>query len=158
MRDGWDEACLARVSKLLLVHIKHRHQQTVEKPRKCATSEFVVLVVEDDLAVLNSLTFSLEIEGFKVHGHAAGEELLNAENLADCDCFVIDQKLPGMSGLELIAKLRDRHIDTPAILITSHPSSWLRKRAEKADVPIVEKPLLGNTLLDRINDVRRPRD
>ena len=120
--------------------------------RKSSTSEFVVLVVEDDLAVLNSLTFSLEIEGFKVHGYAMGEELLDADNLADCDCFVIDQKLPGMSGLELIAKLRDRHIDPPAILITSHPGSWLRKRAEKADIPIVEKPLLGNTLLDRIHD------
>ena len=129
----------------------------MKKWGKSSGSKFVVLVVEDDLAVLNSLTFSLGIEGFKVHGHTTGEELLNSDNLADCDCFIVDQKLPGMSGLELIAKLRDRHIDTPAILITSHPSSWLRKRAEKADIPIVEKPLLGNTLLDRIQDVRRNR-
>jgi two-component system, LuxR family, response regulator FixJ len=129
----------------------------MEKPRKCSTSEFVVLVIEDDLAVLNSLTFSLEIEGFKVHGYATGEELLSADNFSDCDCFVVDQKLPGMSGLALIAMLRDRHIDAPAILITSHPSSWLRKRAENAGVWIVEKPLLGNNLLDRIHDVRRNR-
>jgi two-component system, LuxR family, response regulator FixJ len=131
--------------------------EAMEKPGTCSTSEFVVFVVEDDLAVLNSLTFSLEIEGFKVHGYATGEELLNADNFADCDCFVVDQKLPGMNGPALIARLRDRHIDAPAILITSHPDSWLRKQAENAGVWIVEKPLLGNNLLDRIHDVRRNR-
>ena len=127
--------------------------KAMKKWGKSSGSKFVVLVVEDDLAVLNSLTFSLEIEGFKVHGYATGEELLNADNLGTCDCFVIDQKLPGVNGLDLIGQLRDRHIEAPAILITSHPSSWLRKQAEKAEVPIVEKPLLGNTLLDRIHDI-----
>ena len=46
-------------------------------------------------------------------GHATGGELLDADNLAACDCLIIDQKLPAISGLELIANLRDRHIDAP---------------------------------------------
>jgi two-component system, LuxR family, response regulator FixJ len=58
-----------------------------------------------------------------------------------------------MSGLDLIAQLRDRHFTSPAILIASHPSRSLREQAEKADIPIVEKPLLGNGLLDKIRDV-----
>jgi FixJ family two-component response regulator len=58
-----------------------------------------------------------------------------------------------MSGLDLIAALRERNISTPAILITSHPSLSLRERANKAHIPIVEKPLLGNALLDKIRDV-----
>jgi FixJ family two-component response regulator len=61
--------------------------------------------------------------------------------------------MPGMNGLDLIGLLRARHIGAPAILITSHPSPSLRERARTAGVPIVEKPLLGNTLLDTIRDV-----
>jgi two-component system, LuxR family, response regulator FixJ len=116
-------------------------------------NKVLVLVVEDDLAVRSSLAFSLEIEGFKVRSYATGEELLNAGSLDGCDCFIIDQKLPGLSGLDLIARLRDRHVDAPAILITSNPSASLCRQAEHARVPIVEKPLLGNVLLDRIHDM-----
>jgi two-component system response regulator FixJ len=117
----------------------------------------VVMVIDDDLAVRNSLEFSLEIEGLTVRSYATGAELLSASDLDLCDCFVIDQKMPGMSGLELIATLRVRHISAPAILITSQPSVSVRERAEKADIPIVEKPLLGNALLDTIRDVVRGR-
>ena len=112
----------------------------------------VVVVIDDDLAVRNSLEFSLQIEGLTVRGYATGAELLSAGDLDLCDCFVIDQKMPGMSGLELISTLRDRQISAPAILITSQPSVSVRERAEKADIPIVEKPLLGNALLDKIRD------
>ena len=55
--------------------------------------------------------------------------------------------------MNLIAQLRDRHLTAPAILIASHPSLSLRQQAEKAEVPIVEKPLIGNALLDKIRDV-----
>jgi FixJ family two-component response regulator len=123
----------------------------MKRQGKSPISDPVVIVVDDDLAVRNSLTFSLEIEGFTVRGYATGDELLEAGDLASCNCLVVDQKMPGLSGLDLIAKLRDRHIATPAILITSNPSLSLRQRAEKAAVPIVEKPLLGNVLLDRIH-------
>ena len=95
-------------------------------------NKVLVLVVEDDLAVRSSLAFSLEIEGFKVRSYATGEELLDAGSFDGCDCFIIDQKLPGLSGLDLIAKLRDRHVDAPAILITSNPSAALCRQAEKA--------------------------
>jgi two-component system response regulator FixJ len=113
----------------------------------------VVIIVDDDLAVRSSLKFALEVEGFTVYGFASGEEVLNAMGISLCDCLVVDQKMPGMSGLDLIAKLRDRHDATPAILITSNPSLALREQAKKADVPIVEKPLLGNGLLEKIRHV-----
>ncbi len=75
-----------------------------------------------------------------------------ARHLGACNRLVVDQKMPGLSGLDLIAKLRDRRIAAPAILITGHPS-MLRQRAEKADVRIVEKPLPGDVLLAKIRDV-----
>jgi FixJ family two-component response regulator len=110
----------------------------------------VIIVVDDDRAVRNSLKFSLEIEGFSVQTYANGNELLNGTDLAASNCLVVDQNLPGMSGLEAIVRLRLRNISVPAILITSHPSLAVRERAAKAAVPIVEKPFLENALLDQI--------
>jgi two-component system, LuxR family, response regulator FixJ len=120
---------------------------------KVSNSGVVVIVVSDDLAVRNSLKFWLEIEGLTVRGYVSGADLLDAGDLARCDCYVVDQKTSAVSGLDLIAQLRDRHFTAPAILIASHPSRSLREQAEKADIPIVEKPLLGNGLLDKIRDV-----
>jgi FixJ family two-component response regulator len=66
---------------------------------------------------------------------------------------VIDQNLPGMNGLDLVAQLRVRDVAVPAILIASYPTAALSARAAKAGVPIVEKPLLGTALVDRIHDL-----
>jgi two-component system, LuxR family, response regulator FixJ len=118
-----------------------------------AIPRYVVIVIDDDLAVRNSLKFSLEVEGLTVRSYATGAELLSAGDLALCSCLVVDQNMPGMNGLDLIGLLRARHFAAPAILITSHPSPSLRERARTAGVPIVEKPLLGNALLDKIRDV-----
>ena len=119
---------------------------------KASNSGVVVIVVSDDLAVRNSLKFWLEIEGLTVRGYVSGADLLDAGDLARCDCYVVDQKMSA-SGLDLIAQLRDRHFTAPAILIASHPSLLLREQAQKAHVPIVEEPLLGNGLLDKIHDM-----
>jgi len=124
-------------------------------PQEIAQSSPLVAVIDDDPAVCNSLKFSLELEGFRMWTFAGGAELLRASNIGVCHCFVVDQKMPGMSGLELIGKLRERNIASPAILIISQSSIALSARAEKAHVPIVEKPLLGNALLDHIREACR---
>jgi two-component system, LuxR family, response regulator FixJ len=120
-----------------------------------ASAPPLVAVIDDDAAVCSSLKFSLELEGFRVRTFASGAEALRAVDIGACQCFVVDQKMLGMSGLELIGKLRDRHIAAPAILIISQPSAALSARAANAQVPIVEKPLLSNTLLDRIREALR---
>jgi two-component system, LuxR family, response regulator FixJ len=112
----------------------------------------IVAVVDDDPAVSNSLKFSLELEGFRVRTYGGGWALLRAGDLDGCHCFVIDQKMPGLSGLETIAKLRDLGFAAPAILIISQPSVALSARAAAANVAIVEKPFLGNALLERIRE------
>ena len=112
----------------------------------------VIAVIDDDPAVCSSLKFSLELEGFIVRVYGSGAELLAAGQLEACNCFVIDQRMPGMNGMELIAKLRQQNLQTPAILILSQPNPVLSARADKANIPIVEKPLLGNALVDRIRE------
>ena len=111
-----------------------------------------VAVVDDDPAVCNSLKFALELEGLAVRTYTSGAALLRGNDLKTYGCFVVDQRMPGMSGLELVRELRERGIATPAILIVSEPSVSLSARAAEARVPIVEKPFLGNTLIERIRE------
>ena len=122
---------------------------------KSPAARLEVVIVDDDLAVRNSLEFSLEIEGLTVRSYAGGAELLEDDAFSRCDCLVIDHKLADMNGLDLIGKLRERRNSVPAILITSHPSLSLREQARRAGVAIVEKPLLGNALLEMICAVVR---
>jgi two-component system, LuxR family, response regulator FixJ len=112
----------------------------------------VVAIVDDDQAVCSSLKFSLELEGFAARTFRAGAELLSARDLDAYRCFVIDQRMPRMSGMELADALRARQITTPIILIISHPNAALSARATKARIPIVEKPLLGNALVEHIRE------
>ena len=116
------------------------------------TARNLVVVVDDDEAVRNSLRFSLVIEGFSVRAFSSGQQLLAEASLPAGDCFVVDQNMPDMTGLDLISTLRARDLTAPAILITSHPSAAVRDRAAAAGVAIVEKPFLDFTLL---NSVRR---
>jgi FixJ family two-component response regulator len=110
----------------------------------------LVVVVDDDEAVRDSLRFSLVIEGFAVLVFSSGQQLLAETRLPAGDCFVVDQKMPGMSGLDLISTLRARSLTAPAILITSHPNAAVRNHAAAAGVPIVEKPFLDATLIDSV--------
>jgi FixJ family two-component response regulator len=110
----------------------------------------IVIVVDDDAAVRNALRFSLEVEGFAVRDYPGGIELLNDREPPEASCLVIDHCMPGMNGLDVVGELRHRHVAVPAILITSHPNAALTRRAATAGVPIVEKPLLGDVLIQRI--------
>jgi FixJ family two-component response regulator len=64
-------------------------------------------------------------------------------------CLVVDYHLPGMNGLELVAKLRERNSALPAVLITS-PNDSLRYRAAASGIQMVDKPMLGGPLLSAV--------
>ena len=75
----------------------------------------MVLVVDDDPAVRNSLKFSLELEGFAVRLYADGRELLDDPHLPPDGCLIVDQVMPGMTGLDVVAAIRRRGMMNPAI-------------------------------------------
>jgi FixJ family two-component response regulator len=109
-----------------------------------------VIVIDDDTALLGALKFDLELEGFKVETHTAGAEL-RADRLPKANgCLVIDYRLPGLNGLELLRRLRERGVALPAIIITSHPTKSLHARTAGLGGSIIEKPLLGDVLLSGI--------
>jgi FixJ family two-component response regulator len=117
--------------------------------------KLVIFVVDDDPAVCSSLKFSLELEGFQVRTFANAAQVLKADNLQSSRCFIIDYKLPETNGLDLLAELRARDVDGPAILITSHPNRALRESASQAHTQIVEKPLLTDALIEEVRRVTR---
>lgn len=110
----------------------------------------LVVVVEDDHDLRRALKFALEVEGYAVHCHEDAEAYLRSEDRAAPGCLIVDQMLPGMSGLDMLARLAADGRAPAAILITTNPGAALRRRADAAGVPIVEKPLLGNALGDAI--------
>jgi two-component system, LuxR family, response regulator FixJ len=112
----------------------------------------LVVVIDDDGAVRNSLAFALEIEGYAVRAYVGAGQLLEEAELPRHGCLIIDYNLPGLNGLAALDKLRRRGVRMPAILITSHPSPTLRARAAAAGIHIIEKPLLGNALVDAVHD------
>ena len=113
----------------------------------------VVLVVDDDAGVRDSLQFTLEVEGFEVRTYSSAQELLNEKSLPALSCLVTDYHMPPMNGLELVAQLRDRHVSIPAILITSLPNENLRNSAAAGGISLVEKPVFGGRLLDALHEV-----
>jgi len=108
-------------------------------------------VVDDDLGVLSSLRFLLETDGFDVRAFRSGAALLNAVESNGADCFVIDYKMPNMSGIDLASRLRNRDIDTPIILITGYPDDSIPTKAVTAGIHhVLVKPHLEESLVARI--------
>ena len=99
----------------------------------------MVYVVDDDTDVLGSLRFLLETDGFDVRTFRSAAALLNGGVAGDVDCFVIDYKMPSMSGIDP-NHLRSHHADTP-ILITGYPTKAFGKRRRPWHSPRAAKPI-----------------
>jgi FixJ family two-component response regulator len=109
-----------------------------------------LIIVDDDPHVRAALKFSFEADGCEVVTLRSGEELIREMQHDSGDCIIIDERLPGRSGLQTIAQLRDAGVNTPAVLITTHPSNSVRRRAHALGVEIIEKPLIGDALARRV--------
>ena len=112
----------------------------------------LVIVVDDDDAVRQSMKFALEMEGLNVRLYESGEALLADDNLPVSGCLVIDYYMPAMDGIELIDRLHRRSITLPAILITARATKDLRRRAVRSGFrEVLEKPLEDGALIDSIH-------
>jgi FixJ family two-component response regulator len=121
-----------------------------------ASTTPLILIVDDDAAVLNSLGFLLGAEGFKVRTLGDVGELLLDQGMPDPDCLILDYSMPVMNGFDVLRWLRERKVNAPAILITGRPDGKLSKRALAAGFSkVVEKPLLGTQIVDDVREVLR---
>ena len=116
-----------------------------------STSAGIVLIVDDDTAVRSALKFALELEGYQVRTYGDPQALL-ADTLPERACLVVDYRMPGLDGLSMVSRLRQRHVNLPVILIVSEAlNPRLRVRAGRMGVQdVLEKPLSDGMLLDSI--------
>lgn len=118
-----------------------------------------VLVVEDDLILAEGLVEGLERGGFQVDHLGAAEPAESAMALTAYDLAVVDIGLPGMDGLELIRRLRQRGVLTPILILTARDG--LDDRIVGLDVggdDYLVKPFLLPELMARVRAlIRRSR-
>ncbi len=116
----------------------------------------LVALVDDDPAVLDSLKFLLEVIGCRVATYASALAFLSCRS-KEAACMIVDQHMPGMTGLELAQKLRDEGTSLPLLLITGSPSPAIVARAAMLGVEgVLEKPPDEDDLLKFVNAHLRP--
>ncbi|HEX2478413.1 MAG TPA: response regulator FixJ [Geminicoccaceae bacterium] len=116
-------------------------------------AEPTVVVVDDDDAVRDSLQAMLEAEGFAVETFAAAADFLEGYRPASNSCLVIDVRMPGMDGIELLTKLATRVSSPPVIMMTGHGDVPMAVMAMKLGaVDFVEKPFAAAALVRSIRD------
>ena len=81
-----------------------------------------ILVVEDDETLLQTLTYNLEQEGYRVFEAVDGQKALSLVRGQAPDLIVLDVMLPGLDGLSVCRILRREEIDTPVIMLTARSS------------------------------------
>ena len=110
-----------------------------------------VCIVDDDRAVLAALTFLLKAEGYAVRAHESARTFLNMIQRDNCGCLVTDVRMPEMSGLDLLAEMKERRVSMPVIVITAHGDVPLAVAAMKRGaIDFFKKPFDGDALLDSI--------
>ena len=111
----------------------------------------VVHVIDDDVAVRQSLAFLLSTAGLAVRVHESAVAFLEVVSEATGGCIVTDVRMPEMDGLELQRRLRERKIHLPVIVITGHGDVSLAVEAMKAGASdFIEKPFDDDVLLTAI--------
>jgi two-component system nitrogen regulation response regulator NtrX len=116
-----------------------------------------VLIVDDEAGVRSALSGVLRDEGYSVDAVESGEACLDRVARAPYDVIVLDIWLPGLDGLATLARLRERRVDSPVVMISGHGNIESAVRAIKLGAfDFVEKPLsLEKTVLVVGNAVRQ---
>ena len=110
----------------------------------------VVAVIDDDASVRGALLRLLRTAGFDVSLFATAEEYLAYPDQAAVDCLVIDVRLPGMGGLELLEQLQGEN-RRPALVIIAHEDEQARNRALVAGaIGFFRKPCDNRQLLSAV--------
>ncbi len=108
-------------------------------------------VVDDDPAVREGLCALLSTVSIVTHAFASANEFLQVAQPGMAGCLVVDVRMPGMSGLELLHILKSRDIHLPVIVISGHGDVAMAVRAMKAGaVDFLLKPFNEQNLLDQI--------
>jgi FixJ family two-component response regulator len=110
----------------------------------------LIAIVDDDDLMRNALQGLLKSVGLQAQAFASAEEFLESGEQRQTACLIADIRMPGMSGLELQAKLNAERYRIPTIFITAHGDAKMRMQALRAGAveflakPFDDEVLLGN--------------
>lgn len=113
---------------------------------------FSVLLIDDEEELVNTLVERLEFRGIRAAAATSGRRALEALGKQEFQVAVIDLKMPGLSGIDVLEVMRRRYPDTKVILITGHGT----EDGSSAEVPpgafdILLKPFSIEALIERIH-------
>jgi two-component system response regulator FixJ len=118
-----------------------------------------VHVIDDDDALRESLTFLLRTARIDVQSYSSAAAFLEALPAAQLSCIITDVRMPELSGIDLLRRLRQLKIDVPVIVITGHGDIQLAVEAMKIGaVDFLEKPFDDEVLLASVQSALRQRD
>jgi len=113
-------------------------------------SSFVAIIDDDDL-MRGALQGLLKEAGFTARAFGSAEEFLSWDEHRQAACLIADIRMPGMSGLELQARLNAGEIRIPTIFITAHGDARMRMQALRAGaVEFLTKPFDDEVLVDSV--------
>ena len=112
----------------------------------------LVAIVDDDESVQRALQDLIESDGLPALCFASAEQFLGSEARNKAACLIADIRMPGMSGLELQAKLKAEQCCMPVIFITAHGDAKIRIRAiREGAVGFLNKPFDDAVLLEIVH-------
>jgi len=110
-----------------------------------------VAIVDDDELMRDALQGLLKEAGFTAQAFASAEDFLDSGRQKACSCLIADIRMPGMSGLDLQARLNAERIRIPIIFITAHGDERMRMKALRSGaVEFLAKPFDDDVLLDSV--------
>jgi two-component system response regulator FixJ len=121
----------------------------------------MVHVIDDDEALRHSLKFLLESAGVEVVTHESAGAFLDIVSKVEPACIITDVRMPGLSGIDLLARMKELKLDVPVIVITGHADVPLAVEAMKAGAAdFFEKPFDDEALLASVRSAlgRHERD
>jgi two-component system response regulator FixJ len=108
----------------------------------------IVAVVDDDESLRRSLRNLLGSVGFRVETFPSAEAFLQSIHQEQTGCLVLDLRMPGMNGFDLLRHLADTSSRIPTVILTAHGDDEARQRSLQAGaVAFLNKPFNGNALL-----------
>jgi len=111
----------------------------------------MVAIVDDDDLMRSALQGLLKSVGLPAQAFASAEEFLKSGQQREAGCLITDIRMPGMSGLELQAKLNAEACRIPIIFITAHGDEKMRMQALRAGaVEFMAKPFDDEALLESV--------
>jgi FixJ family two-component response regulator len=121
-------------------------------PMNIGHNSGLVAIVDDDESVQRSLQDLIESDGLTALCFASAEQFLDSEARNKAACLIADIQMPGMSGLELQAKLKAERCRIPIIFITAHGETEMRIHAmREGAVEFLSKPFDDEVLLQAVN-------